>query len=45
MNVGDERLPFAMAVTPDFVGLFAFANYNIGTAHTLLAILKMHSKI
>jgi transglutaminase-like putative cysteine protease len=40
MNVGDERLPFAIAVAPGFLGQYAFANYNIGTAHTLLSILK-----
>lgn len=34
-HVGDERLPFAAAITPDHKGLFAFANYNIRTAWTL----------
>lgn len=39
MGVGDERLPFALAADPDRNGLFAFANYNIGTAATLLSIV------
>lgn len=34
-HVGDERLPFAAAITPEHKGLFAFANYNIRTAWTL----------
>jgi transglutaminase-like putative cysteine protease len=41
MNVGDERLPFALAVAQGFLGRYAFANYNIGTAKTLLSILKL----
>lgn len=40
MGVGDERLPFAMAVDAQKKGLFAFANYNIRTAQTILNILK-----
>ncbi len=40
MQVGDERMPFAMAVTSGFTGQYAFANYNIGTVETLLSILR-----
>lgn len=40
MGVGDERLPFALALSAGRRGLFAFAGYNIGTAKTLLSILK-----
>ncbi|MDO4296159.1 MAG: transglutaminase-like domain-containing protein [bacterium] len=40
MGVGDERLPFSLAVGEDGKGKFAFANYNIKTAHTLLRILN-----
>ena len=39
MHVGDERLPYALAVSREGNGLFAFANYNIRTAWTLMAIL------
>ena len=39
MHVGDERLPYALAVSREGKGLFAFANYNIRTAWTLMAIL------
>lgn len=39
MNVGDERLPYALAVNREGKGLFAFANYNIRTAWTLMEIL------
>lgn len=44
MQVGDERLPFALVVTPDKKALFAFANYNIGTAETMLSIMKIHRR-
>lgn len=40
LHVGDERLPLAVAVDKDGKGLFAFANYNVGTAGTLLDIFK-----
>jgi hypothetical protein len=40
MGVGDERLPFALAVTSEFYGLYGFANYNIGTVRTLLSIFQ-----
>ena len=39
LHVGDERLPYAIAVNRDGKGLFAFANYNIRTAWTLMEIL------
>lgn len=39
MHVGDERLPYALAVNREGKGLFAFANYNIRTAWTLMEIL------
>ena len=39
VGVGDERFPFPLAAEPDRNGLFAFANYNIGTAATLLSIV------
>ena len=41
MQVGDERLPFAVALDAEGRGLFAFANYNIRTAQTLLHILEI----
>lgn len=44
MKVGDERLPFALVTAPSLKGLFAFANYNIGTAETMLSIIKIHAK-
>lgn len=40
MQTGDERLPFAIAVDEEKNGLFAFANYNIRTAQTMLNVLK-----
>lgn len=40
MGVGDERLPFAVAVDRDGRGLYACANYNIRTAQTLLHVLE-----
>ena len=40
MGVGDERLPFAVAIGEDKKGRFAFANYNIRTAQILLHLLK-----
>lgn len=39
LHVGDERLPYAVAVNTEGKGLFAFANYNIRTAWTLMEIL------
>lgn len=44
MGVGDERLPFAVAVDAKGFGRFAFANYNIRTAQTLLRILRLTNK-
>lgn len=41
MGIGDLRLPFALAIDSRDRGLFAFANYNIGTARTLLRILEL----
>ena len=38
--MGDERLPLAIAVDQSGRGLFAFANYHVGAAGTLLDILK-----
>jgi len=43
-HVGDERLPFAAAVSPSGKGLFAFANYNIRTAWTLMNIFHNAEK-
>lgn len=39
MKVGDERLPFMIAVGADGKGLYAFANYNVGAVNLLLQIL------
>lgn len=39
LHVGDERLPYALAINREGKGLFAFANYNIRTAWTLMEIL------
>ena len=39
MGVGDERKPFALAMNSDKLGLYAFSNYNVGTALTLLNII------
>lgn len=39
MGVGDERLPFVIVMNKSYQGLFAFANYNVGTAKTLLNII------
>ena len=44
MQVGDERLPFALVLSKEMKGLFAFANYNIGTAETMLSIIKVHKE-
>lgn len=41
MQVGDERLPFVVALNREGQGLFAFANYNIRTAQTMLHILEV----
>lgn len=40
-HVGDNSLPFAAAVNADGKGLFAYANYNIRTAWTLMNILRI----
>ena len=39
-KVGDRRLPLSVAVGRRGLGLFAFANYNVGTAQLLLDILR-----
>lgn len=39
-KVGDRRLPLSVAVGQRGLGLFAFANYNVGTAQLLLEILR-----
>ena len=39
MGIGDHRLPFITAAK-DGIGLFSFANYNVGTVSTLLNLLK-----
>lgn len=44
MGVGDERLPFAVAVDAGGLGRFAFANYNIRTAQTLFRILQLANR-
>lgn len=41
MGVGDERLPFALVLSPGKKGLYAFTNYNIGTAETMLGIAAL----
>ena len=41
MGLGDSRLPLAAALDSRGRGLWAFANYNIRTAHTLVRILEM----
>ena len=41
MGVGDYRLPLAVAVDGEGRGVYACANYNIRSAHTLMKILKM----
>ncbi len=41
MGVGDERLPFSLALDHRGRGLYACANYNIHTAQTLLNIQKL----
>ncbi len=41
MGVGDERLPFSLAVDGRGRGLYACANYNIHTAQTLLNIQQL----
>lgn len=37
MNIGDERLPF-IVITKNKKGLFAFANYNVGTIDMIFNI-------
>lgn len=39
MGIGDRRLPLAVAMNPRGEGLFAFANYNVGSAQSLMDIL------
>ncbi len=41
MGVGDERLPFALALEDKGRGLYACANYNIHTAQTLLNVQRL----
>ena len=41
LHVGDLRLPYALAVNREGKGLFAFSNYNIRTAWTLMEILDV----
>ena len=41
MQVGDERLPFAVAIDKNGFGLYAFANYNIRTAQTMYHIIEI----
>ena len=41
LHVGDQRLPYALAVNREGKGLFAFSNYNIRTAWTLMEILDV----
>lgn len=41
MGLGDSRLPLAIALDSRGRGLWAFANYNIRTAHTLLRIVQL----
>ncbi len=38
MGEGDERKPFVLAVDENHRGLFAFANYNVGAALTVLNV-------
>ena len=40
-KVGDERLPFAVAIDKNGFGLYAFANYNIRTAQTMYHIIEI----
>lgn len=44
MGIGDLRLPFALALDKRSNALFAFANYNINTAQTLLNILRLSAE-
>lgn len=41
MGIGDRRLPLAIAINRRYEGLFAFANYNIGSAEALTDILAL----
>lgn len=41
MGVGDYRQPLAVAVDREGRGVYACANYNIRSAHTLLKLLRM----
>ena len=43
MGLGDNRLPLAAALDSRGRGLWAFANYNIRTAHTLVRILEINN--
>ena len=40
LGVGDARLPLAVALDRQGRGVYACANYNIRTAHTLLRVLR-----
>lgn len=44
MGIGDRRLPLAVAVGQGYEGLFAFANYNVGTGEALLDILACDAR-
>ena len=44
MGVGDSRLPLAVVLDRAGRGVYACANYNIRSAHTLLRILNMLQK-
>ena len=41
MGVGDQRLPFALALDAQGRGCWASANYNIRTAQTLYKVLTL----
>ena len=44
LEIGDPRLPLAVAVDADGLARYAFANYNIDTAAALLRILRLTGK-
>ena len=41
MRAGDLRRPFTVAVGADGAGLFAFANYNVGSVLSLLQVIEV----
>lgn len=43
MGIGDARLPLAVVLDGNGNGVYACANYNIRSVHTMLRILKMIS--